>query len=129
MIILHLKLKEPDSIEEEDDVKEEVTKQRWEDEGLAAQLVAERPRKQSEEDAGGALQHPVIRLDLTDILLSLLLQWKRREGCKLSGLTVTVIKINLDICVIEDVVTDGLRVVEVHFTSLLQIEILGSNSN
>ena len=77
MIILHLKLKEPDSIEEEDDVKEEVTKQRWEDEGLAAHLVTERPRKQSEEDAGGALQHPVIRLDLTDILLSLLL---RRES-------------------------------------------------
>ena len=72
--ILNLKLKEPDSIEEEDDIEQEVAKQSREDEGLAAQLVAERPRKQGEEDAGGALQHPVIRLDLTDILLSLLLQ-------------------------------------------------------
>ena len=40
-----------------------------------------------------------------------------------------VIIVNLNVCVIEDVVTDGFCVVEVHFTSLLQIEILGSNSN
>ena len=71
--ILHLELEEPDGVEEEDDVEQEVAEQGGEDERLAAELVAEGPRKQGEDDAGGALQHPVVRLDLADILLSLLL--------------------------------------------------------
>ena len=80
--ILNLELEEPDGVEEEDDVEQEVAEQGQEDERLAAQLVTERPREQSEDDARGALKHPVVGLDLTDILLSLLLR-RERVGCKL----------------------------------------------
>ena len=69
--LLYLEFDKPDRIDQEDEVEHEVTKQRGEDEWPPAPGVCEGPRHQREDEPGGALQHPVIRLQLAHKLLGL----------------------------------------------------------
>ena len=60
--ILRTELVEPVGVYEEDNIEEEVAKEGREDERLTAVLVGQRPGEQGEQDGGGALQHPAVRL-------------------------------------------------------------------
>ena len=66
----YFEFKKPDCIDKEDEVEQEVAEEGGEDEGSPAPGVGEGARHQREEDPGGTLQHPVISLQLTNILLS-----------------------------------------------------------
>ena len=125
--LFYFQFKEPDAVDEEDDVEEEEADEGADDERLAAVCVSERASKQDKDDAKAALV----------MLMPQSVQYRRLSTdndnleSSVISLDLTHVLLCIFLCLIElpNVVTDCLSFVKVHFASLVDVNRPRSDTN